>query len=393
MKKRITGSVSRFVKSVLVLALAIAAVLMFQVGIAQARKVQPDPLSVVQGEPRVQVAILLDTSNSMDGLIAQAKSQLWKVVLEMSEWRKDGRRPRVEVALYEYGKQSLPASEGFLRQVVPLTTDLDAVSEALFGLTTYGGEEFCGQVIQAAVESLEWSASPDDLKMIFIAGNEPFTQGRVSFRSAIEAAAVRGIVVNTVHCGSHDEGVRGRWAEGASLGRGQYAAIDSNARVAHVAAPQDDEIARLGQELNRTYVAYGAGSAKRKARQEEQDMNAGSAGLGSVVSRTAVKASAAYSNEDWDLVDAVSKGQVEATAVPAAELPAEMRDMDGAGREKYVREMADKRAGIQKKIRTLTAQREKHVQKQQKDAGSPDTLDTAVLKAVRDQADSKGFKK
>ncbi|MES2507664.1 MAG: hypothetical protein V4599_13240, partial [Verrucomicrobiota bacterium] len=29
-------------------------------------------------ESLVQIAILLDTSNSMDGLIEQAKSQLWK---------------------------------------------------------------------------------------------------------------------------------------------------------------------------------------------------------------------------------------------------------------------------------------------------------------------------
>jgi len=30
--------------------------------------------------PTVQLALLLDTSNSMDGLIDQAKTQLWKIV-------------------------------------------------------------------------------------------------------------------------------------------------------------------------------------------------------------------------------------------------------------------------------------------------------------------------
>jgi hypothetical protein len=33
---------------------------------------------------KVQIALLLDTSNSMDGLIDQAKSQLWKIVNEMA---------------------------------------------------------------------------------------------------------------------------------------------------------------------------------------------------------------------------------------------------------------------------------------------------------------------
>ena len=32
----------------------------------------------------VQIALLLDTSNSMDGLINQAKSQLWDIVNEFS---------------------------------------------------------------------------------------------------------------------------------------------------------------------------------------------------------------------------------------------------------------------------------------------------------------------
>ena len=59
--------------------------------------------------PSVQIALLLDTSNSMDGLIEQAKSQLWSVVNEFIRAKRDGRPPALEVALYEYGNDSLPA--------------------------------------------------------------------------------------------------------------------------------------------------------------------------------------------------------------------------------------------------------------------------------------------
>ena len=38
----------------------------------------------------IQLAILLDTSNSMDGLIDQAKTQLWKIVNEMSRSKCNG---------------------------------------------------------------------------------------------------------------------------------------------------------------------------------------------------------------------------------------------------------------------------------------------------------------
>jgi hypothetical protein len=44
--------------------------------------------------PTVQIAILLDTSNSMDGLIGQAKTQLWNVVNEfVRPGRTAGPRP------------------------------------------------------------------------------------------------------------------------------------------------------------------------------------------------------------------------------------------------------------------------------------------------------------
>src|SRR5690242_1233076 len=80
-------------------------------------------------KPVIQMAILLDTSSSMDGLIDQARSQLWTVVNEFITAKREGKRPELQVALYEYGKPSLGASSGFIRQIVPLTTDLDKVSQ------------------------------------------------------------------------------------------------------------------------------------------------------------------------------------------------------------------------------------------------------------------------
>ena len=43
-----------------------------------------------QKKAKIQIALLLDTSNSMDGLIDQAKSQLWKIVNELARSRKYG---------------------------------------------------------------------------------------------------------------------------------------------------------------------------------------------------------------------------------------------------------------------------------------------------------------
>lgn len=106
-------------------------------------------------QPVIQLAILLDTSNSMDGLIDQAKSQLWKIVAETGKARRNGMAPRIEVALYEYGNNSLSAMSGYVRQVVSFTRDLDILSEKLFELETNGGSEHCGQAIRKANDQLQ----------------------------------------------------------------------------------------------------------------------------------------------------------------------------------------------------------------------------------------------
>ena len=224
-------------------------------------------------KPLVQIAILLDTSNSMDGLIEQAKSQLWKICNEFIKAKQNGVAPEVRVALYEYGKSSLSASEGYIRQIQPFTQDFDKLSEELFALRTNGGEEYCGWVIQRAVEELSWDSTSDVYKAIFIAGNEPFTQGKVNYATSCKAAISKGIIVNTIHCGGEAEGVNTKWKDGAELADGKYMVIDQNRAVVSITAPQDQEIARLGVELNKTYISYGTAGKAGAARQARQESN------------------------------------------------------------------------------------------------------------------------
>src|SRR5205807_1438924 len=153
--------------------------------------------------------------NSMDGLIDQARTQLWRIVNEFAAAKKRGVTPDLYVALYEYGNNGLPAERGYIRRVLPFTTDLDRLSEELFALKTNGGQEYCGQVIGAATKGLDWSPSADVLKVIFIAGNEPFTQGPVNFRDSCWKAMNRGISVNTIFCGDEQEGIGTHWKDGA----------------------------------------------------------------------------------------------------------------------------------------------------------------------------------
>jgi hypothetical protein len=343
-------------------------------------------------ESRIQIAVLLDTSNSMDGLIEQAKTQLWKVVNEFAQARQGNVRPTLEVAVFEYGNNGLAAAEGYIRLVLPLTTDLDKVSEELFALRTNGGDEYCGTVIRDAAARLSWSSSGNDIKAIFIAGNEPFTQGHVNFKESCQAAIAKGIVVNTIFCGNHDEGITTSWKAGADLADGRYMSINQDAQPVAIAAPQDDEIARLGRQLNSTYIAYGATGSKGLERQAAQDQNAAASAPAVMAERSVAKAQAAYTNSGWDLVDAKKEGKVEINTLKQEELPAEMQKMNETERSNYVDAKAKERTDIQQKIQKLSEERKRYIADQMKKQTKTDnTLDAALIDAVRAQAKKKGY--
>ena len=341
----------------------------------------------VARKPLVQIAILLDTSSSMDGLIEQAKGQLWRICNEFIKARQNGVAPEVQVALYEYGKSSLSQGSGWIRRIQPLTTDLDKISEELFALRTNGGDEFCGWVIKQAVSELEWSPRPDVYKVIFIAGNEPFTQGPVNYVESCKAAISKGIIVNTIHCGPEAEGISTKWKDGAVIADGKFLVIDQNRAVVSIEAPQDQEIARLGEELNKTYLAFGVAGRAGAERQKGQDANAAALApaSGAVVQRAVAKASANYQNSTWDLVDAAKEENFDVSKLKTEELPAEMRKMKLTERKAFIEKNTTKRGELQKKIQQLNADRDQYVAQRRKGTSGVDTLDAAVISAVREQ--------
>lgn len=341
----------------------------------------------------IMMALLLDTSNSMDGLIDQAKSQLWKIVNEVAAAKSaGGRQPNIKLALYEYGNDGLSSSEGYIRQVSALTEDLDVISEKLFSLSTNGGNEFCGQVIKTALNQLAWSSSNADLKMIFIAGNEPFTLGSVSYELACGAAKEKGIVVNTIYCGDFNEGIAMSWKRGADLAGGAFMSIEQNSKTVYVPTPYDDQIAALNDQLNATYVYYGASGESRKEQQIAQDKNAASYGLANVAERSFCKSSHAYKNSSWDLVDAAKDNERVITETRSDDLPTEMRTMSPEQRKVYIRQKSEERTNIQAGIQSLNKKRQEYILKNTPRSTKDKMLDASMMKAIREQGIAKNLK-
>lgn len=339
----------------------------------------------------IKVALLLDTSNSMDGLINQAKAQLWEIVNELSYAKYGMKKPDLKIALYEYGNSKLSSREGYIRQVLQFSNDLDEISEKLFSLTTNGGSEFCGQVIQTSLNELDWGTNENDLRLIFIAGNEPFTQGKIHYKDAISNAKEKDVVINTIFCGNYNQGISGMWKDGAIIGGGEYMTINHNKKIIHIITPYDDEIIILNKQLNNTYIHYGKIGASKYKSQAKQDYNAETLNEVVVVKRAVSKSSRLYNNASWDLVDADKKGKINYQKLDKKSLPTHLQHKTIKEIQKYVAEQAIKRKEIQQKINQLNKKRRVFIAKKQQESTKTNELESVMIKAIKKQAKKKNY--
>lgn len=340
---------------------------------------------------KIKIALLLDTSNSMDGLIDQARAQLWKLVNELSLAKCNDEKPQLELALYEYGNDNLLISEGFIRQVSAFTGDLDLISEKLFALKTRGGAEFCGQAISVATQQLEWEKDTVSLQQIFIAGNESFYQGTFNTTQACSDAKEKDIIVNTIFCGNATEGLSLGWKSGATLTEGDFMCIEQNKKTIYIETPFDNDIALLNDKLNATYINYGASGYEKKLNQVKQDKNAGSYGSANTANRVVTKTSKFYSNASWDLVDASKKKDFDVGKIKEEELPVELKGKTAQQKQLFVVQKTKEREDVVQQIEALNLKRNAYIAEKSKTMQAENSLDAAMINSIRAQAAKKNF--
>jgi len=342
----------------------------------------------------VDLVLCLDISNSMDGLIDSAKLRLWDVVNELGKMTPT---PRLRVALYSYGNDSYDPKVGWVKKDLDLTEDLDEVYKVLNGYRTNGGTEYVARVTRDALEQQKWSDDKGALKLIFVCGNEPVDQDKqVTLDSVKDLARKKGVVINTIYCGGARDGDAPGWEKFAEKCGGKYVNIDMNraAKQKVVKTEYDDEILKLNQSLNKTYLAYGKGGREKAKNQVEQDKKAEQASKDTALSRAQTKSSAQYRNSTWDLVDRMKEKDFDLSKMKEEDLPDELKKLEAKERPAYLKKKAEERAAIQKKMDDLSAKRRKKVDEERAKAPKSDeqkALDEALKGVVRDQAKAKGF--
>jgi len=359
-------------------------------GLSSHAVVAPAPTPAPRA-PAIDLAICLDTSGSMDGLIDSARQGIWAIVNDLALAKPT---PRLRVALLSYGNDGHPKDAGWVAVQTGFTEDLDLVSQKLFALTTNGGTELVGRVLQASLDRLEWSNERDAMKLIVVAGNESADQDQeVRFADACKRAIERGVMVDAIYCGNPGDGEAPGWRDVARLADGQFHAIDKDNGNVVVATPFDAQLKALSTALNGTYLPFGTDGDRGWSNQVKQDENAAGANAQTVALRAVCKAGGNYCNSTWDLVDACREQKVKLAELKPEQLPENMRSLTVEQRQKLVDDMQSKRTALQQEIQELGKKRDAAVVEELKKRALDPTksFDYAVRKAVREQARARGL--
>jgi hypothetical protein len=355
----------------------------------------PQVVELAPAQPQeqrvVDLAICLDTSGSMSGLIDAAKTKLWQIVNDLALATPT---PKLRVALLTFGNDGHNAENGWVNVDAAFTDDLDLISQKLFALGTNGGTELVGRVLQVAGSQLDWTPGDAALKIIVVAGNESADQDtQVNFRDACRSIIGSGVMINSIYCGDISDSIAPGWREVATLSDGHFAAIDHNHGTIVITTPFDDDLARLSAAINETYLPFGAHGEAGSANQSAQDGNAAGLGLAVAAQRCETKAGSMYNNDSWDLVDACKNEDFDIASVKDEDLPESMRGKSEEEKQAMIAAMTQKRADIQKQVAEVSAKRTQYVTDEQRKMAQGDdkSFDAAIRKAIREQAQSKGF--
>lgn len=339
---------------------------------------------------KVQMAILLDGSGSMQGLIDQTKFQLSRIVNELEGAKKGNEATTLELALIEYGRENISFEQNYMQILSDFNSDLDIVNQKLFQINADGSQEYTGAAIKLAVENMAWIQDPEDFKVIFIAGNETMDQGNIHYRDAITLARAQNIILNTVFAGSLSDSSVETWQEAANLGAGSFANINSNVATENIPTVLDDAILNLNQKLNQTYIIYGPLGGSGFDRMLELD-----SGMGEyLVDRALTKAGSFYDSSDWDLVDTWQKNKIVIDEqIERSQLNEEMRLMTIEEMIAFLQGKLRDRNAIQISLAHLGKERMKLVNEIMQADGNSESnnLHKAIMAALSRQLEQAGF--
>jgi hypothetical protein len=311
--------------------------------------------------------------------------------------------PAVRIGLVAYRDRG----DQYVTQVLPLTSDLDAVYSTLMDYQAGGGGDAPEDVRRALADGVKragWSKADSHVaQILFLVGDAPphdDYRDEPDTRTSAYEAVQNGIIVNTVQCGNM-EGTKEVWQTIARQGQGQYFAIAQDGGVQAIATPYDEQLSALAGKLGGTYVAYGGGEgpegvrvrkemAMRTTVMEEKMVSATSVAKADRALNKALNAEAYVG----DLLQSIENGSVKIDSIKEADLPSELQRLSPEARRQEIERRLAERKELRSQILALSKQRDQFITaaRMKASGGKQTGFDAAVAAALKEQMARKGIK-
>jgi Mg-chelatase subunit ChlD len=223
------------------------------------------PFKIMHKKPNVEVVFCLDTTGSMSGLIEGAKQKIWSISNQIVAGKPT---PNLKVGLLGYRDRG----DVYVTKLTELTEDLDAIYSTIKEFKADGGNdtpESVNQALHEAVNKFKWSTDKETLRIIFLVGDAPphmDYKDDVKYPETCKLAAEKGIIINSVQCGTDSECAR-VWQDIAGRASGEYVQIAQDGATVRVLTPYDKRLAEINAELENSTLVYG--SAEKQAKDQE----------------------------------------------------------------------------------------------------------------------------
>ncbi|HUV23099.1 MAG TPA: VWA domain-containing protein [Gammaproteobacteria bacterium] len=362
---------------------------------AQATQTAQTTTQIPAQSHRIEVVFVLDTTSSMSGLIHAAREKIWSIATTMTSAQQN---PDIRMGLVAFRDRG----DAYITRTYDLSSDLDSMYANLMDFRAQGGgdgPESVNQALHDAVHDMSWSDDRNTYKVVFLVGDAPPHMdypNDVKYPVTLEAARLKGIVVNAIQSGQHQY-TRPAWQQIASLGQGEYFQVEDSGNTVAVATPYDEKLSAFAAELEATRLYFGD---KEEKKTQQARLNA-NLRLRKELSTEALarrdtfnatvsgKANLLGSSE---LVDAITSGRIELDEIGQENLPASLQAMAPAEQMAVIGERARRRDELQQQIHQLSASRSSFIkQKVEAEGGADDSLDEKIYRAVKDQAASVGL--
>ena len=194
-----------------------------------------------------------------------------------------------------------------------------------------------------------------------------------------------GIIIYTIQCGNMQETMT-PWRNIAQYGGGEYFAIEQDGGVTNIATPYDAGLARLGEKIGNTYLAYGRADmrhAKQKKQGAVESSSAAAAPVAARANRAVNKALNTNAYDEADLVQKVASGSTTLDKLAESDLPDALATLKPAERQAKLQQTMAERKALQARIIDVSKQRDAYLTRHR--AANPSGFDASVAQALARQ--------